>query len=59
LKGRENLEKEAEVTVYTVTDIKEMDAIIWTGYRLPGTSVGFCEHDNEPSGSIKFGEFLD
>ena len=24
-----------------------------------GQMAGFCEHGNEPSGSIKFGEFLD
>jgi hypothetical protein len=24
-----------------------------------GRMAGYCEHDNEPSGSIKSGEFLD
>jgi hypothetical protein len=36
---------------------------MWIGFiglRI-GTrgSCGSCEHDNEPSGSIKFGEFID
>jgi hypothetical protein len=34
---------------------------MWTGFiwlRI-GTSGRSCEHDNEPSGSIKGGEFVD
>jgi hypothetical protein len=34
---------------------------MWTGFmwlRI-GTSDGFCEYDNEPSGSIQGGEFSD
>jgi hypothetical protein len=33
---------------------------VWTGFiwlRI-GTGAGFCEHGNEPSGSVKGGEFL-
>jgi hypothetical protein len=34
---------------------------VWTGFIWPriGTIGGCCEHDNEPSGSIKGGEFID
>jgi hypothetical protein len=32
--------------------------IRFIGLRI-GTSGGSCEHGNEPSGSIKCGEFLD
>jgi hypothetical protein len=31
---------------------------MWTG-RGGGPLAGFCEHGNEPSDSIKCGEFLD
>jgi hypothetical protein len=24
-----------------------------------GTKAGYCSHDNEPAGFVKFGEFLD
>jgi hypothetical protein len=35
---------------------------VWTGFiwlRIGTSGEGSCEHDNEPSGSIKGGEFLD
>jgi hypothetical protein len=34
---------------------------VWTGSSGSGLSpvAGFCEHDDEPSGSIKAWEFLD
>ena len=34
---------------------------IWTGLGCPRieTGGGTCECDNEPSGSVKYGEFLD
>jgi hypothetical protein len=35
---------------------------VWTGFVISsgkGQVVESCEHDNEPSGSVKGGEFLD
>jgi hypothetical protein len=35
---------------------------MWTGFiglRIGTGGAGSCEHGNEPSGSIKCGEFLD
>jgi hypothetical protein len=31
----------------------------WTGLLRTGTGGGYCKRGNEPSGSIKCGEFLD
>jgi hypothetical protein len=42
-------------------DLTETGLGMWIGFiglRI-GTMVGSCEHGNEPSGSIKCGEFLD
>jgi hypothetical protein len=35
--------------------------MVWTGciWLRIGSSGGLCEHGDEPSGSIKGGEFLD
>jgi hypothetical protein len=40
---------------------KTWDGVAWTGLRWLriGTGGGSCECGNEPSGSIKCGEFLD
>jgi hypothetical protein len=41
-------------------ELIETDGGVWNGFiRLrTGLVVGFCKHDNEPSGSIKFWEIL-
>jgi len=34
----------------------------WTGFFFgsgPEKVIGFCEHGNEPLGTVNFGEFLD
>jgi hypothetical protein len=46
------------------TDLREIgfgDVGMWIGFILfrVGRGRGSCEHGNEPSGSIKCGEFLD
>ena len=43
------------------TDLQEVGCGVWTGSRWLriGTGSGTCECSNEPSGSIKCGEFLD
>jgi len=41
--------------------INKWDVGVWTGliwFKI-GTDAGTCEYGNEPSGSIKCGEFLD
>jgi len=43
-------------------DLQEVDVGIWTGLGCPRIQTGggrFCECGNEPSGSVKCGEFLD
>jgi len=41
--------------------LRKWDGGIWTGstWLRIGTSVGYCESGNEPSDSVKCGEFLD
>jgi len=41
--------------------LQEVGCGVWTGWNWLriGTVGGTCECDNEPSGSIKCGEFLD
>jgi len=40
---------------------RRWEVVIWTGLSWPRieTGVGACELGNEPSGSVKCGEFLD
>jgi hypothetical protein len=35
--------------------------MVWTGciWLMIGASAGYCEHGDEPSGSIEGGEFTD
>ena len=39
----------------------KLDVVVWTGssWLRTGTKAGTCECSNEPSDSIKCGEFLD
>jgi hypothetical protein len=41
--------------------LKKYDGMSWTGHTWFGIGqvAGCCERGNEPSGSIKCGEFLD
>jgi hypothetical protein len=41
--------------------LKKLVATMWTGFMWlrKGPVAGFYKHGNEPSGSIKCGEFLD
>jgi len=36
-------------------DLQEVDVVVWTGSEV----AGICECGNEPSGSIKCGEFFE
>jgi len=36
-----------------------LDAVDWINLARVGTGGNSCEHGNEPSASIKCGEFLD
>jgi hypothetical protein len=42
-------------------DLMEIGLEVWIGFiwLKIGTSGGFCGHGNEPSGSLKGGEFLE
>jgi hypothetical protein len=42
-------------------DLREVRCEVWTALRwlMIETGAGICECGNEPSGSIKCGEFLD
>jgi hypothetical protein len=61
LKGRDHF---GAVGVYVRMILKlileECGVMLWTRFNGPriGSSVEVCEHSNETSGSIKFGEFL-
>jgi hypothetical protein len=39
--------------------LNKLDGKAWTGLIWLKIVAGACEHSNEPSGSIKCGEFLD
>jgi len=55
--GRTRLRWEDNINKY----LQEVGWGLWTGsnWLRIGTGGGFCKSGNEPSGSIKFGEFLD
>jgi hypothetical protein len=39
--------------------LRKQDVKVWAGFIwLKTTSVGFCKHGNESSGSLKDGEFI-
>jgi hypothetical protein len=47
--------------IILIWSFRKWDVWVWTGlsWLRKGQVVGICEGSNEPSGSIKCGEFLD